>query len=242
MKTIVFIKRNLKEILRDPISLIFCLGLPLFLLVIFQQFNIPSDVYSIENFTPSIIVFSFGFISLFSGLLVSKDRTSSFLTRLFSSPLTAFNYIMGYSVSLLPLAIVQSTLFLLVAMLFGLKFSINVFFTILISIPISILFIGMGILIGCSFNDKQTPGFASIIIQLVSFTSGIWFDVNMLSVGFQNFCNILPFKYALDLMKAALSGNFDNMTNAILILSLYTIVIFTIAVIVFKHKMTGDNK
>ena len=50
MRTLVFAKRNLKEIFRDPISLIFCIGLPLFLLIIFQQFNIPNDAYKISNF------------------------------------------------------------------------------------------------------------------------------------------------------------------------------------------------
>ena len=34
MKSIVFAKRTIKEILRDPLSYIFCLGFPLVMLII----------------------------------------------------------------------------------------------------------------------------------------------------------------------------------------------------------------
>src|SRR5574344_1394965 len=105
MKTIIFAKRNFKELIRDPLSLIFAIGLPLFLLFIFQQFKIPSGIYKIENFTPGIIIFSYSFISLFTALLVSKDRSTSFLMRLFSSPLTLINYIGGYSLAIIPVVI-----------------------------------------------------------------------------------------------------------------------------------------
>ena len=50
MRTINFAKRNFKEIIRDPISVIFAVMLPLFLLYIFQQFKIPSQAYKLINF------------------------------------------------------------------------------------------------------------------------------------------------------------------------------------------------
>ena len=57
MRIITFAKRNFKEIVRDPVSLIFSCLLPLFLLFIFQQIKLPDDTYSLENFTPGIIIF-----------------------------------------------------------------------------------------------------------------------------------------------------------------------------------------
>ena len=158
MKTLSFAKRNFKEIIRDPISLIFCIGLPLFLLVIFQQFKIPSEIYSIKNFAPSIVIFSFGFISLFSSQLIAKDRTTSFLNRLFVSPLSPFEYIIGYSICLIGIAIIQCLIFFGTALFLGLTFNINLVLTILALIPLSLLYIGLGVLIGCLLNDKQAPG------------------------------------------------------------------------------------
>ena len=96
MRIINFAKRNFKELVRDPISLVFAIILPLFLLFIFQQFKIPNDSYKIENFTPGIIVFGFTFITLFTAMLVSKDRTTSLLIRLGVSPMKSSEYILGY--------------------------------------------------------------------------------------------------------------------------------------------------
>lgn len=242
MKSIIFAKRNLKELLRDPVSLIFLIGLPLFLLVIFQQFQIPSDVYNINNFAPSIVVFSFSFISLFSGLLISKDRITSFLTRLFASPLKPSDYIKGYSLALIPVALVQSIIFLLISLLFGLNFNINLIITIIVLVPVSLLFIAIGLLLGCAFNDKQSPAASSLVVQLMCFTSGMWFDIDTVSKVLQVISNILPFRYALDIARYSLSGSFDLVLKPAIILLGYIIVLYVIAIIIFKRKMTSDTK
>ena len=113
----------------------------LFLLFIFQQFDIPAENYRLENFTPSIILFGFSFITLFTATLIAKDRTSSFLIRLGTSPMKSSDYILGYILSLIPIIIIQDSLFFIVACLLGLNISINIILTIIASIFVSILFI-----------------------------------------------------------------------------------------------------
>ena len=235
-----FAKRNTKELLRDPMSLIFCIGLPLFLLVIFQQFNIPAEQFSIQNFTPGIIVFSYSFISLFTAQLVSSDRATSLLSRLFASPMKGIDYIVGYSLALLPIVIIQSVLFFGVGLLFGLGFSINIVYTLLILMPVSLLFIGLGILIGSIAKANQAPAIGSLVIQLVSFTSGMWFSIDMVGKIYQIICKILPFSYAVDITKNMLNGNFNLLD--VIILVIYIIVIYTLTIIVFNKKKTSDNK
>ena len=242
MRTLVFAKRNIKEIFRDPISLIFCIGLPLFLLIIFQQFNIPAEAYKISNFAPSVVVFSFTFITLFCGTLVSKDRTSSLLARLFTSPLKPHEFVIGYTISTVPLATLQSILFLFVSLFFGVEFNLNLILTILISIPISILFVGIGILIGCTFSDKQTPGISSVLVQLVTFTSGMWFDINIMNNAFKIVCDILPFRYAVDLTRSFLVGDYSDILVPILILLGYIIIVYMLTIILFNKKMSSDKK
>ena len=99
MRILNFAKRNFKEIARDPLSLIFAIILPLFLLFIFQQINIPSESYNIENFTPGIVIFGFSFITLFTATLVAKDRSTSLFIRLGISPMKSVDYILGYMLS-----------------------------------------------------------------------------------------------------------------------------------------------
>lgn len=197
MRIITFAKRNLKEIIRDPLSIIFAIILPLFLLYIFEQFKIPNEVYNIENFTPGIIIFSLSFITMFTSSLVAKDRSTSLTTRLEVSPMKSIDYILGYSISVLPIVLIQNILFFMTAMLLGLNFSINIIYTILVSIPISLLFISLGILIGTITNEKSSSGVSSIVVQLVAFTSGMYFSIDMVGNTFSTICKILPFQSTL---------------------------------------------
>ena len=194
MRIINFAKRNFKEIIRDPLSIIFAILLPLFLLFIFQQFNIPSENYKLENFTPGIIIFGFSFLTLFTAMLVAKDRSTSLLIRLGTSPMKPVEYILGYIISIIPIIIIQNVLFFILAIILGLSFSINIIWAILVSIVVAILFIAIGILIGSTFTEKASSGISSIVVQLVCFTGEMYFPKEMLGDVFAKISNILPFE------------------------------------------------
>lgn len=243
MRMLNFAKRNFKELTRDPLSLIFEILLPLFLLFIFQQINIPEETFNLENFTPGIIIFGFSFITLFTATLVAKDRTTSLLIRLGTSPMKPSDYILGYILSLIPIIIIQDILFFLVAILLGLSFSINIIYAILISIIISILFITLGILIGSLVSEKATGGVGSIIVQLVCFTSGMYFPKELIGNTFSKICELLPFESSLNIIKGTLNNNLGIIdTKNIIVFLTYTILTIIISFIVFKKKMTSDNK
>lgn len=90
MKTLSFSVRNTKEILRDKLNLAFGLGFPVVVLLLsLIQSNIPVELFAIDKLAPGIAVFGLSFISLFSGMLIAKDRTSAFMLRLFASPMMA---------------------------------------------------------------------------------------------------------------------------------------------------------
>ena len=243
MRMINFAKRNFKELIRDPLSLIFEIALPIFLLFIFQQIDIPEETYKIENFTPGIILFGFSFITLFTATLIAKDRSSSLLIRLGTSPMKSSDFILGYIISLIPIIIIQDILFFIVAVILGLSFSINIIYTILISIVVSILFISLGILIGSLVSEKATGGLGSIIVQLVCFTSGMYFPKESVGKGFSIICELLPFESCLNIIKGILNNNLNliSLRNIILFL-IYLIVVIFLSVIVFKKKMQSDNK
>ena len=242
MKALNFAQRSLKEIIRDPLSIIFALLLPLFLLFIFQQFNIPSEVYSIENFTPGIIVFGFSFITLFTAVLVANDRNTSLITRLCASPMKISDYILGYIISVLPVVILQNVLFFITALLLGLKPNINILFTIIVALPVSLLFVLLGILIGCITTDKSSSGVSSVIVQLVAFTSGMYFPSDLMGKGFDIICKVLPFSHCLAILKSILNGTDSKLTPSFIILSFYVTVTIFLACFIFSKKMKSDNK
>lgn len=243
MRILNFAKRNFKEIIRDPLSIIFSVLLPLILLFVFKQINIPSESYELHNFTPGIVVFGFSFISLFTAMLISKDRTTSLLIRLGISPMKPIEYILGYMLSIIPIIIIQNTLFFILAIILGLSFSINIIWAILISIVIAILFIAIGIIIGSLFSEKASSGISSIIVQLVCFTSGMYFPRELLGDVFSKICEFLPFESCVTIIKGIMNNNLEIISaRNIVVFCTYTIAILVISVIVFKKKMISDNK
>lgn len=238
MRALSFAKRNFKELIRDPVALIFEIVLPLFLLYIFQQINIPSDNYLLENFTPSITVFGLSFITLFTATLVSKDRSSALLMRLSASPMKPSDYTLGYLLSLLPIILLQNFLFFLVACLMGLPLTINVLLAVFVALTISILFISIGILIGSLVSEKATGGIGSIVVQLVCFTSGMYFSVDMVGATFAKICEFLPFESCVKIMNGVLNNNLGLIKpRNVAVFSIYTIIIVMLSSIIFKKKL-----
>ena len=243
MRTLNFAKRNFKEIIRDPLSIIFSVLLPLFLLFIFKQINIPNESYELHNFTPGIVVFGFSFITLFTAMLVSKDRTSSLLIRLGISPMKPIEYILGYMLSIIPLILIQNVLFFILAIALGLSFSINIIWAILISIVVAILFIAIGIILGSLFSEKASSGISSIVFQLVCFTSGMYFPRELLGDVFSRICEYLPFESCVTIIKGVMNANLESITiRNIIVFSIYTILALIISILIFKEKMISDNK
>ena len=107
MRMMTFAKRCAKEILRDPLTMFFGLGFPVILLLLLSaiQANIPVSMFEIDTLTPGITVFGLSFMTLFSATLVAKDRESALLQRLYTSPLTSVDFILGYMLPILPIAL-----------------------------------------------------------------------------------------------------------------------------------------
>ena len=243
MRTLNFAKRNFKELIRDPLSMVFTIVLPLFLLFIFQQFKIPSDAFKLSNFTPGIIVFGFSFITLFTATLVARDRTTSLLIRLGISPMKSIEYILGYILAILPIIIIQNVLFFMLSIILGLKFSINIIFAALISWIIAILFIAIGVLFGSIFTEKAASGISSVVVQFVCFTSGMYFSTELVGDTYKKICEFLPFESCVTIIKGVLNNNIETIsTRNIIVFAIYSLVLLAISIIVFKKKMVSDNK
>lgn len=244
MKSFVFAERNRKEMLRDPLNFAFGLGFPIILLLLLSaiQANIPVSLFKIDKLTPGVVVFGLSFISLFSGMLIAKDRSTSFLIRLFASPLTATDFILGYVLPLLPMAILQSAICYLVAFFLGLTINVNILMALVVMIPSAVLFIAIGLLAGSILNDKQVGGICgALLTNLTAWLSGTWFDLNLVGGAFKAIANALPFVHAVDAGKAAVAGNYAAIFPDLWWVIGYALVTMVIAIIVFKKKMNNDK-
>ena len=240
MRMMTFAKRCAKEILRDPINLGFGLGFPLVLIVLLSaiQANIPVNLFEINTLTPGITVFGLSFMTLFSATLISKDRESALLQRLYTTPLTGIDFILGYMLPILPIAIGQTIICYLFAIPLGLEVSVNIIYSVIGIIPIAIFNIALGLLCGSVLGVKQVGGICgALLTNLSAWFSGVWFDLNLVGGTFKKIANALPFVHAAELEKALFNGNFEGAVSHILPIILYSVVITAVAVFCFLRQM-----
>ena len=240
MRMLSFAIKNTKELLRDPINIAFTLGFPLVLLFMLSamQANIPVEMFEIHHLAPGIAVFGLSFLSLFSATLISKDRNSSLLQRLYTTPLTASDFILGYTLPLIPMAVVQCAICYIVSIPLGLEISVDIVYATISIIPVTILFIAIGLLCGSVLNDKQVGGVCgALLTNLSAWLSGIWFDVSLLGNWFETFCNMLPFIHAVEMERAIIAGCFEGIFPHIWWVLGYAIITLLIAIHLFMRQM-----
>ena len=240
MKMLTFAKRCTKEILRDPINLGFGSGFPLVLLLLLSslQANIPVNLLEIDTLTPGITVFGLSFVTLFSATLIAKDRESSLLHRLYTTPLTALDFILGYMLPLLPIAVVQTVICYLFAISLGLTVSVNIIYAIIGIIPMAVFNIALGLLCGSILGVKQVGGICgALLTNLSAWLSGVWFDLELAGSFFKKAANMLPFAHAAEMEKALFSGNLELARTHIMPIILYSIFTTAIAVFCFLRQM-----
>lgn len=238
-RTFIFANRVSKEIVRDPLSLFFGLVFPLILLLLLSAINNgnPVDLFNIASLAPGIAIFGLSFMALFAAQVLSKDRESSFLARLFTTPMNAQNFILGYMLPLLCMAIVQATICLLVAVMLGLKFSFTIFTLVITLIPVALIYIGLGLICGTLFSEKAAVGICgALLTNLSAWLSGIWFDLRLVGGFFEEIAYLLPFVHAVEMGKSVLNGKIENMLPHIWWVLGYALVITILSIIVFKVK------
>ena len=243
MRTITFAKRTAKEILRDPITMCFGLGFPLVLLLLLSaiQANIPVPMFEIETLAPGMTVFGLSFMTLFSATLIAKDRESALLQRLYATPMTGWDFILGYILPMLPIALAQSVCCFLVGALLGLKLTVNILAAALFVLPISLFFIALGLLFGSLLNQKQVGGICgALLTNLTAWFSGIWFDLDLVGGVFQKIANLLPFVHGVKLEQAVAAGDFAACLPHLPWVLGYGVAALILAVVTFLNKMRSN--
>jgi len=240
MRMLTFASRNTKEIVRDPLNLFFGLGFPLVLILLLSaiQANVPVELFVIEKLAPGVSVFGLAFMTLFSATIIAKDRGSSLLRRLYTTPLTPVDFILGYTLPIIPISVAQAVICYIAAVILGMEITVNIIYAVLFIIPITLLYIAMGLLCGSVFNDKQVGGICGALLTNVSaWLSGIWFDLDLVGGAFKKIAYMLPFVHAVELERSVISGDFIGAMPHLFWVLGYAAVILFLAVFAFLRQM-----
>ena len=240
MRMLTFASRNTKEILRDPLTLFFGLGFPLVLILLLSaiQANIPVALFEIQRLAPGITVFGLAFMTLFSATIIAKDRASSLLQRLYTTPLTPMDFILGYTLPIVPISVAQCVICYIAAICLGLEVTIHILYAVLAIIPVSILYIALGLLCGSVLSDKQVGGICgALLTNLSAWLSGVWFDLDLVGGVFKKIAYALPFVHAVELERAVLAGNYADILPHLGWVMGYAAVLTLAAILLFLRQM-----
>lgn len=258
-RTINFSKRNLKEVLRDPIIYVFCIGFPVIMLALFQVINKytagNTPMFELRALLPAIIMFSYTFVMLTMALLVSKDRQTSFLKRLYSSPMKSHEFIVGYSAIGVLIGLVQTIVCVISAFIISLISKVEfisfaqIFLLIVSQLPILLTCVFLGILFGSLLSDKGAPGVCSVFISIAGMLGGCWMPLETMG-NFEVFCRWLPFYPSVYLGKVVTNATnalnvpfiFDSVAKLGLIpIILYMILSIVLSIVIFRKNMINDK-
>lgn len=248
MRAYVFASRNTKEILRDILTLFFGLAFPLVILLLLYAIGsaVPEeahlDMFDIEILTPGITVFGLSFIALFSAQLIAKDKTTSFMMRLFTSPIKSSEFILGYTLPLIPMSLAQTLICYITAIILGLEFTPNILLAAVVNIPIALVFIALGLLCGTVLSEKAIGGICgALLTNLSAWFSNIWFDTALVGGWFEGIANALPFAHAVNAARYALNGEFESVMPDLLWVIGYAVVLLAVAIVIFTVKMKRNK-
>lgn len=240
MRALAFAGRCTKEIVRDPISLFFGIAFPIILLLLLTAINrnVPAELFNVEHLTPGIAVFSLSFIALFAAQTLAKDRSTSYLIRLLTTPMKASDFIIGYTLPLVITAVLQSITCFITAYFLGLELSFNHVFAFIALLITSTIFIGIGLLCGSLFSEKAAVGLCgALLTNLTVLLSGAWFDLSLIGGAFEKVAYTLPFVHAVDLVRSIVAEDFSAMFPHLYVVVVYAVVLFSLSIFIFKYKI-----
>jgi len=114
----------------------------------------------------------------------------------------------------------------------------RILLAILLILPISVLYIALGLLFGSILTDKQVGGICgALLTNLSAWLSGTWFDLELVGGAFRSIAYALPFVHAVELERAVLAGNYAGIFPHLFWVLGYATATLIAAVLLFLRQM-----
>lgn len=237
------VKRNFREIWRDPLSLGINVALPAGLLVALEALGGAfgegeAPFLSATMLTPGIALFGFVMLMFSSAMILSRDRERALLSRLLTAPLGSSDFVVAYSVPYLAVAIIQGILVFAIGGFLGLEINGSAGLVFLVLFVMSICYIGLGMAFGSLLAAGPLSGAYTAILLLTIF-GGAWMDLEEIGGVFQRFGDALPFSHALDATRDVMAdgAGFGAIATDFYWVLSYALVVAALAVGVFRRRM-----
>lgn len=238
MRSLALVKRNFIEIWRDPLSLSLTIALPLAMLLVLQLLSDVDQFFSTTSLTPGVVLFGFVMLMFSAALAMARDRESELFARLLTAPLRPNEFVTGYSLPYLPVAVIQAVALFAIGLAIGLEMEGSLWLVALILAVISIMYIALGMILGAVFSTK-TVSFPYMAILLLTIFGGAWMDLEAIGGVFQTVGDWFPFAHALDALRDVMinGADFAAIATDLSWVTGYSLITVFLAIFIFKRRM-----
>jgi ABC-2 type transport system permease protein len=202
--------------------------------------HIETEITYIDFIAPGIIIFGLLILIPTSARIIVHDKEKGFLSRLLTTPTRPVDFISGYSLCLVAIAIAQIIIFILAGWLFGMDIVGSLWLAFLIFFITGLCSIGIGMVIGSlSKSENQAEPLCWLFAMPLAMLSGCWFSVEMLPSYLRSVAYAFPYAHAIEASRGVLirGVGLEAIGSDFLFLVGWAAVIFIIGVVLFRRSM-----
>jgi ABC-2 type transport system permease protein len=239
VKSVHLARRNTLEVLRDPLSLGIAVALPLVLLLTLEALGSAETPYLTATLlTPGIVLFGYVMVMFSSAMILARDRETSLLDRFLTAPVRSRDFVAGYSLPYVGIALVQGAVLLAVGGLLGLGVAGSIVPVVIVFVLMAVFYVALGLIFGALLTVAQTSGAYAVVLVLTIF-GGAWFDLQEIGGVFLTIGDVLPFTHALDATRAVLAdgAGFGDVAGDVAWVAGYASAATALAVFTFQRRL-----
>ena len=202
--------------------------------------HIETEITFIDFMGPGIIVFGILILIPTSARIMVSDKEKGFLSRLLTTPTRPLDFISGYSLCLVVIAITQIIIFVAAAWGFGMDIVGSLWLAFLIFLLTGLCSIGIGMVVASlTKTENQAEPLCWLFAMPLAMLSGCWFSIEMLPSYLRAAAYAFPYAHAIDASRGVLirGVGLEAISNDLLFLIGWAVAIFAIGVILFRRSM-----
>ena len=202
--------------------------------------HIETEITYIDFMGPGIIIFGLLILIPTSARIMVSDKEKGFLSRLLTTPARPLDFISGYSLCLVVIAIIQIIIFVAAARGFGMDIVGNLWLAFLVFLLTGLCSIGIGMVVASlSKSENQAEPLCWLFSMPLAMLSGCWFSIDMLPSYLRNIAYAFPYAHTIESARAILirGVGLEAISNDFLFLIGWAVGIFIIGVILFRRSM-----